>query len=262
MKRRSFLKATAAAGLSIGFGRCTPTRTTHLLTLSFDDGFKRSCFRIAEIHEEFDLPACLNVIASAHLEEWDPPDAYNAFPVGTFDDWNALQARGHEVMPHSWAHADLTAMPLEDAKGRIDRCLDYFDEHLDGFDAARSVYNFAYNASTPELESYALTRVRAIRTGAGAEGDILANPFPTSEGPFRLGCRSYGPDNADGWVDAAVNRFLASRGGWLVLNLHGLDEEGWGPVSADYLRGLLGRLVRIPTLDVLPAGMVLDAYAG
>ncbi len=228
--------------------------------MSFDDGFKGSFYRIAAIHEEFGLQACLNVIASAHLEGWVPPDEYQTTPVGDFDDWNALKARGHEIMPHSWAHANLTAMPFEEATARIDRCLDYFSEHLDGFDPSRAVYNFAFNASTAELESYALARVRAIRTGGRVLGDEPANPFPTSEGPFRLGCWSYGPENADQWVEEQVNRFLDSEGGWLVLNLHGLDDEGWGPVTTGYLRGLLGRLVRMSTLETLPAGAAIEKY--
>lgn len=262
MNRRSFIKSTAVAGMALGVARCTWGRTTHILTLSFDDGFRDSFYRIAAIHEEFGLKACLNVIASAHLDGWVPPDEYQTTPVGNFDDWNALKVRGHEIMPHSWAHANLTAMPFEEATQRIDGCLDYFGEHLDGFDATKSVYNFAFNASTPELESYALARVRAIRTGwQDRPGDDPANPFPTPEGPSRLGCVSYGPENADRWVEEQVNRFLGSEGGWLVLNLHGLDDEGWGPVSEGYLRSLLGRLVDRSTLEVLPTGVTIDTYA-
>lgn len=261
MKRRSFIRSTAAAGLAVGLGRCKWSDTTHILTLSFDDGFKESFYGIAEIHEEFGLQACLNVIASAHLEEWVSPDEYQTTAVGDFDDWNVLKARGHEIMPHSWAHGNLTEMPLEEAKQRIDMCLDYFSGHLDGFETSRSVYNFAYNASTPELESYALAKVRAVRTGGrGVLGDEPANPFPTSEGPFRLGCWSYGPENADLWVEEQVNVFLEAQGGWLILNLHGLDGEGWGPVSSGYLRSLLERMVQVPTLEVLPAGVVIEKY--
>jgi peptidoglycan/xylan/chitin deacetylase (PgdA/CDA1 family) len=258
MKRRSFIKSTAVAGLAIGLGRCTSRGKTHVLTLSFDDGFKDSFYRTAAIHEEFGLAACLNVIASAHFPGWVPPDEYQTKPVGNFDDWNALKARGHEVMPHTWAHANLTEMPLDEAKQRIDRCLEYFTEHLDGFEPSKAVYNFAFNASTPELESYVLSRVWGIRTGG--EDDI--NPFPTPAGPFRLACGSFGPENADQWVEQQVNRFLETDGGWLVLNLHGLDEEGWGPVSTDYLRSLLRRLVPMSTLEVLPTGVALEKYAG
>ena len=35
----------------------------------------------------------------------------------------------------------------EKAKENIDKCLNYFEEHLEGYKASEAVYNFAYNAS-------------------------------------------------------------------------------------------------------------------
>jgi len=261
MKRRSFIKTTALTGLAMGLGACRRESKTHILTLSFDDGFKKSFYRIAEIHEQFSLQACLNIIASAHIPEWNSPNEYHDPVAGNFDDWNALKERGHEIMPHSWAHNNLAELPFEEAAALIDRCLDYFESHLHGFITAEAIYNFAYNASTPELEQYALKRVRAVRTGGwDILGDTMANPFPSSSGPFRLGCWSYGPDNADAWVEEEVNKFLNTSGGWLILNLHGLDEEGWGPLSSRYMTGLLKRLVVIEHLNILPAGEVIKRY--
>src|SRR5665647_1104338 len=75
------------------------------------------------------------------------------------------------------------------------------------------------------------------------------NPIPSSSKPVRLGCWSFGPDNADNWVEKQVNEFLATTGGWLILNLHGLDNVGWGPITSKYLNGLLQRLVKIEYLD-------------
>ena len=156
-------------------------------------------------------------------------------------------------MPHSWDHSNLTKMPLEQAKEDIEKCLHYFGENLERFKASDAVYNFAFNASTPELEQFTLTKVRAVRT----HGDSAINPIPVTSNKVRLGCRSYGPNNADKWVEQQVNDFLASSGGWLVLNLHGLDEEGWGPISTQYLKDLLNRLVKLDFLDIMPAGEVL-----
>jgi len=50
---------------------------------------------------------------------------------------------------------------------------------------------------------------------------------------------------------------LAQPAGWLIYNLHGLDDEGWGPIRAEYLESLLGRLVRIENLKILPVGKSL-----
>jgi peptidoglycan/xylan/chitin deacetylase (PgdA/CDA1 family) len=258
MERREFLLTGSLAALAVGTGSCMAVQKSHILTLSFDDGFKDSFQRIADIHEKHGFAACLNIVASAHLKEWEAPNEYHNPAVGDFSDWNRLKARGHEIMPHSWEHANLTELPFEEATERIDRCLDYFDEHLEGFERARSVYNFAYNASTPELEEYALGQVLAVRTGGwGILGEEKVNPLPDRVGPRRLGCWAYGPDNADARVEEEVNQFLESPGGGRMRNLHGLDEEGWGPVSAGYLDSLLGRLRSMRTLEVKPAGVVL-----
>ena len=263
MDRRDFIKLSAVSGAAVAFVNFTTGGLkTHILTLSFDDGFKKSFYWTAEIHEEYGLKACLNIIASAHFGKNMGPEEYHSDTVGNFDDWNLLKKRGHEIMPHTWAHNNLTEMPFSQATELIDKCLDYFEEHLEGFKALESVFNFSYNASTPELEDYVLSKVWALRTGGwNILGDKMANPFPDKNGPLRLGCWSFGPDNADEWVETEVNRFLQSEGGWLILNLHGLDDEGWGPVSTSYLDTLLKRLVKIEHLDVVPTGEVLKKYA-
>ena len=253
MKRRSFIKTTAMGSIAIGLNGCNSKKKSHILTLSFDDGFKKSFHEIADIYERYGLSSCLNVIASAHLNQFQSPNEYHKDNRGDFNDWNALKKRGHEIMPHSWDHSHIAQMPLDQAKADIERCLKYFEDHLEGYNASEAVYNFAYNESTPELEQFALTKVRAIRT----QGDTAWNPIPTSPAPVRLGCWSFGPDNADNWVEEQINGFLATPGGWLILNLHGLDKEGWGPVTSEYLDNLLKRMVKVDYLEVLPTGVVL-----
>lgn len=254
MKRRSFLKTSLLGTVGLGLSACVRTEKTHILTLSFDDGFNKSFYKIADIYEEHGLSACLNIIASAHLpsfqkvDEWILPEL-----MGDFEDWNTLQARGHEIMPHSWQHLNLANQPLEEAQELIVKCLDYFEEHLDGFDASQAVFNFPFNSSTPELEQFTLTKVGALRSS----GETALNPIPSLPEPFRIGCRSMGPDNIDNWVEQQVNDFLESEGGWLVLNVHGLDDEGWGPISTTYLQNLIKRLVQVEKLEILPAGEVL-----
>ena len=76
-----------------------------------------------------------------------------------------------------------------------------------------------------------------------------------------LGCESHGPDLSDDWIEEKVNRFLAGPGGWMILNLHGLDNEGWGPLSTDYFISLLERLIIINRLEVIPVGKALEKYA-
>ena len=58
------------------------------------------------------------------------------------------------------------------------------------------------------------------------------------------------------WVTDPCGSF-AGPSGWLCCNLHGLDDEGWGPIGSDALERLLERLV---TGDVLvrPITAALD----
>jgi len=256
--RRDFLKALGAgatalvASGSLAVERAASGRKPHLVTLSFDDGFKKSFLRTAEIYEKRKLSACLNVVAAGI-----PEDAYiKQSPLGDFGLWNELQARGHEVMPHGYQHENLRNLPLEKAQELVRRCLDVFGQKLAGFDAKRAVFNFPYNASTPELERWLPTQVLAFRTGGSA-----INLLPRKGQP-KLTCTSYGPGNCEAAIDREVEKLLASESGWLIFNTHGLDDEGWGPIRATYLESLLDRLLARETVDVLPAGRALAKYAG
>lgn len=262
MNRRNFIKSSiaTASGLSLSsLGVASDPQKTHAISLSFDDGFKKSFYRIAEIHENYGLQACLNVIATGHLKtfkaetKWIPQKL-----LGDFNDWNKLKERGHEIMPHTWEHLNLTEIPIEKAKENIVKCLDYFEEHLSEYTSEGAVYNFAYNASTTELEDFAMSKVAAVRTGGWLVlKNSKVNAFPVAELPLRLGCWGHGPDFCDDYVEMEINEFLSGKGGWLILNLHGLDEEGWGPVSTSYLDNLLKRLIKIDYLTIQPTGEII-----
>lgn len=157
-------------------------------------------------------------------------------------------------MPHSYKHANLRRVSFEEAKGLILRCLDVFSKELKDFDPKKAVYNFAYNASTPELEEWLPTQVMAFRTGGRA-----INRWP-HKGQVKLTCTSFGPGNCEHAIDREIEKLLALESGWMIFNTHGLDKEGWGPIRATYLDRLLERLTGIESVDILPAGMALSKY--
>ncbi len=225
----------------------------HIVSLSFDDGFEISNQRIAAIYENFGLSACFNVLALGHDPNFKSPDLYHeGYPKGNFDLWNELQACGHEIMPHGLLHHNLTEMPFKDAQRSILRCLEIFEQELEGFESQKAVYNFAYNASTPEIEAWLPAVVKAFRTS----GDPI-NPLPHPE-MAKLTTDGYGPGNCEHHLDAQIERLLALPSGWLVYNTHGLEDEGWGPIRAAYLEALLARMMKIESVQVLPVGAALN----
>ncbi len=223
----------------------------HLITLSFDDGFRKSCIEVARIYEQFGVKACFNVMATGVMAS----DKYGDVAKGDFALWNELVARGHEVMPHGYRHANKSALSFEEGRDLILRCLDVFDEKLTGFQRKRAVFNFPYNRTTPELEQWLPTIVRAFR---GGFIDAGINPLPTAQSRA-IRTAGFGPENCEAHLDGCIEKLLARPDGWLVYNTHGLDEEGWGPIGATYLSRLLERLVKRNDVQLIPAAAALNA---
>lgn len=225
-----------------------------MVTLSFDDGFERSCSRVADVYEQRGLSACLNVIASGHRPDFESPDEWQRnIEKGDFTLWNDLVARGHEVMPHGYRHAPLPALPEGEALSLMESCLATFEQELDGFDRSRAVFNFPYNLSSPRLERWLESEVRAWRTADPSGCGV--NPLP-SPNARRLVCTASGPAPCDAHLTEALRTFLAGPPGWLIYNLHGLDGEGWGPVGEDTLARRLDELLEFGAA-ILPAGRAL-----
>ena len=224
----------------------------YIVSLSFDDGFEKSNLQIADIYEKFGLSACFNVLAREEVDGEKVNDPYHNWTKGDFKLCNELQARGHEIMPHGLIHHNLANMPLADAQRSITRCLEMFTQELENFQAQQAVYNFAYNASTPEIEAWLHGLVKAFRTG----GDAI-NPL-SHRGQFRLTTSAYGPENCEWHLDEQIDRLLAQPSGWLIYNTHGLDDEGWGPIRGEYLESLLERLSGTNGVTILPVGKALS----
>jgi len=219
---------------------------THLLTLSWDDGFAKSFTGIAKIHDEYKLRASLNVIAQACTPgAYTPADEWHNAPTGSWELWNELASHGHEIGPHSWSHQNHKAIPIEEARSEIDRCLDAFERKLFGFKRGNAVYAMPFNASSEPVERHLARTVRAFRTGGPG-----VNPLPTAD-TVKLTCDSFGPGNCEAHLDECVDKWLKEKSGWLIYNTHGLDEEGWGPVTPGYVRKLYDRLLKLPHVGIV-----------
>jgi peptidoglycan/xylan/chitin deacetylase (PgdA/CDA1 family) len=117
------------------------------LTITYDDGFAASMLKLAAIYERRGLRAEINVLATAHEQNYRlpdkmAPDAEWGAPYGNFKLWNELQARGHVIQPHGLDHTNKAEIPFAAAQAKILRCLEIFTRELKGFDARRSIFNF------------------------------------------------------------------------------------------------------------------------
>ena len=253
MKRRDFIKTGGgmAAMASAVSSQARQAQRLHIVSLSFDDGFRKSFIRTAEIYEKFSLSACLNIVAVGNVPGMLQDDYALTRLIGDFPLWNELQDRGHEIMPHGYRHAHLRDMPLEEAQDLVKKCLEVFGEKLRGFNPKKAVFNFPYNQSSPELEAWLPSQVRAFRTTGGE-----VNPLPGQK-TVKITTSGYGPTNCEAHLDRKLSQFLAGPSGWFVYNVHGLDDEGWGPIRASYLERLIGRLLEVESVRIVPTARAL-----
>lgn len=214
------------------------------VSLVFDDGFAQSSLRTAEIFEARKLMASFAVLV-------DSSEIYPDTPKGDFALWNNLQERGHIVQPHGYDHSDLTKISLEDAKYKIDACLDYFSVHLKDFDAEKTIYHLTYNRSTALVNDYLLGKVKAIRAVGpeGKPGSGMNNQAELAQGIYN--CSWYGPKHCDEHLMASLQLAEVVRPKVFMYMLHGLDNEGWGPLRSHTLERALDYILESPFLDYI-----------
>ena len=116
-----------------------------------------------------------------------------------------------------------------------------------GKEAAGQVEREMEVVQTPEIEAWLGGRVRAFRTA----GDPLM-PLP-GRGQQRVTCTGFGPGRCDDHLSRTIESFLVGEPGWLCYNVHGLDDEGWGPLGSITLDRVLEHLLA-HDVRVLPTG--------
>ncbi len=219
-----------------------------IVTLSFDDGFYLSSLKTAEIYEKFGLKAEFNVVVKSSIESKFKSESM----FGGFSLWNELNSRGHYIQPHGFDHSDKGNIPFEDAKQKINKCLDCFKENLNGFNPEKTIFNFPFNSSNCEIEDWLKTRVLGFRT----KGSVF-NDFPIA-GIFRFTTDT--AEDAENALNVEIEKLLNVDDRWLLYTLHGLDGQGWGPVKSSYLENLLDRLLSMD-VQILTVKQVIELYA-
>lgn len=217
------------------------------MSFCFDDGFRETAGKVWSLFGQRTLGATFCVLAAPELAA-DP--FIRTRPIADWGLWREAAAAGHEVEPHGWAHERLGGLPFEAACEGLDRTLDAFQLELPGFDPARQIFHLAYLVAPQPVVDHLSSKVLGVRRGLGQAG---LNATPRRD----VDCITFG-DPADDLLTARLDRFLADEHGWLVLVLHGLDGEGWGPVRSEVLERQVDRLLAAG-VRIAPAGQVLRA---
>ena len=227
---------------------------SRVVSFCFDDGFRASAEKIRAIFEARRVGATFCALAAPELAQ-DPFICGAA--IADWGYWRDAVSAGHEVAPHGWAHERLSELPPAEARHSIERTLDAFRQEMPGFEARDQIFHLAYLTAPDLVVGHLAAQVLGVRRRVGRDG------LNSRDGQVRGGdvdCITFG-DGADDLVTQRLARFVANELGWLVLVLHGLDGEGWGPVRAATLERALDDLLAA-SVEVRPAGEVMREGLG
>lgn len=229
------------------------------LSITFDDGLLHSSEVACDILAKHGLAATFYVVTG-----WVAPvrapirEPYNAGRShGDWPHWRKVRDAGHEVGSHSFSHFNAGGkkallMPWlvgqEVARAHADLVREV--------PQPRYTMSMPWNAATARSERHVRKHFSACRLGTSA---FACNRLEGLD-PFRLAS----------WAPAAATPIVAYQrefaevpaDGWLVLQFHGFDDEGWDPLPRDDFEAMCRLAAAEPGLTVATVAHVIDCLAG
>lgn len=181
-------------------------------TYTFDDGYASSS-TIASIFESYGLRASFYIVAGA-------------VPETQWSMWRDLEAKGHEIGNHSMTHTiDLSDPTLSDQtlNTEINDAQTLIAQKLG---TKPMTFAFPWHAYSDRSLNVALQHHFAVR-----KPDIGESTYH-----FVFFDQDHSVDEAHALADA--NAQLADTvavGGWFVAAGHGIDGDGWSPITSNFL---------------------------
>lgn len=174
---------------------------------TFDDG-PASSFMIADIFEGYGIRSSFYIIPGriSAPEDWAQ--------------WRNLASKGHEIGNHSLNHINLEDPALPDET--LDREINEAQRVIEANIGIRPlVFAFPQNSYNDRSEMYAYQNHVATRLPGFNDPTYRRMAFLSSTSV----------EEANDALNSAVN-----VGGWFVPNAHGVDGDGWEPITSTFLR--------------------------
>lgn len=244
MKRRVFLQSLAvvpAIWIQAGHSANSafPGGKRFAVTFSIDDGFWQSTQEFMRLFEPYGYKATFNLVTN-----WITPkksgvnDEYNQDSThGAWSNWKTVLKRGHEIGSHSLTHPHLPTLSLEELKRELLYSKRRITQELKLWGS--KTFAFPYNDSSSEVREMVGRYYLAARVGTQT-GEInepgkidflqIRSWWPLSPAPLEE-------------ITAKIDR-TREMGGWLVIGLHGMNGEGWNPITTEKMSGVLAYLAK------------------
>lgn len=227
-----------------------------VLSITFDDGLVHGSEVACEILSRYELAATFYIVTG-----WVEPtrskvcEPYNVGRShGDWAHWRAVRDAGHEVGSHTFSHINAGGKKSRLMPWRVQRELAKSRDDLVR-EVPQQLYTISmpWNAATPRSERYARKFYSACRLGCST----LAYNQLSALKPYSL---ELWPPSAPVSATDFSNAIAAiPKGGWLILQFHSFDDEGWDPISRGMFEHICSLAAEDETLKVLSVAQVLGS---
>lgn len=225
------------------------------LSLTFDDGFRKGSEVAAEILGAHAMAATFYIVTG-----WVAParaavrERFNrGCDHGDWGHWRRIRDAGHEIGSHTFSHLNVTG-----SRARLFPWIVADELRRSRDDLAREVpqpsytISMTWNASSSRSDRMVRTLYDACRLGGSS---VKYNEFRALD-THRLA--SWAPDATASVpaYDEAIGRI--PEGGWLILQFHSFDGEGWSPLSRRTFHALCEVAARHKDVKVATVAQVIE----
>lgn len=234
------------------------TDSQRRVSITFDDGLQHGTDVACEILERYALPATFYVVTG-----WVEPlktrirEPFNAGRLhGNWDYWRQVHRLGHEVGSHTFSHINAGGKKARLLPWLMRQDLERSQRDLSREVPQRSVsLSMPWNAATARSEHHARRLFTGCRLGTSEVAYNMRSGFDR----YRLA--SWAPDTDTSWSEYERAIGQIPDGGWLVLQYHSFDDEGWQPVPREIFERLCRSLVGDSSLSVQTVADALEGYS-